>query len=168
MSPEQAKIDVISWMVNFVEKPNPLLNNWAPCPYARQARINGQVSVDIGTNPTVDLDKIANTYWPDNKDVAVLVYNPVEWDLKKFRSAWQPVQDKLLAPMGLFVLEDHPEDAETVNGVCMNQGTWAILFVQRLSKLQEAASQLATKGYYKDWPEEYLKDLFHGRQDPRP
>jgi hypothetical protein len=168
MSPEQAKIDVIGWMVNFVEKPNPLLNNWAPCPYARQARINGQVSVDVGTNPAVDLANIANTSWPDTKEVAVLIYDPVEWDLKKFRSAWQPAQDKLLAPLGLFVLEDHPEDTETVKGVSMNQGTWAILFVQRLLKLQEAASQLATKGYYNDWPEEYLKDLFHGRLDPRP
>ena len=32
------------WLINFVEKPNPLLNNWAPCPYARQARINDKIS----------------------------------------------------------------------------------------------------------------------------
>lgn len=167
MNAEQAKIDVIGWMVNFVEKPNPLLNNWAPCPYARQARINGRVSVDTGTSPEVDLTQIANAHWPDTKDVAVLIYDPAVWELQKFRSTWQKIQDTLLTPLGLFVLEDHPEDVETVNGVSMNQGTWAILFVQRLSKLHEAASQLATKGYYKDWPEQYLNDLFHGRQDPR-
>jgi hypothetical protein len=26
---------------------------------------------------------------------------------------------------------------------------------------------LADKGFYKDWPEDYLQVLFEGRQDPR-
>jgi hypothetical protein len=37
MNFSQAKTDIEQWIVDFVEKPNPMLNNWAPCPYARQA-----------------------------------------------------------------------------------------------------------------------------------
>ena len=38
-------------MKDFVEKPNPKLGNWAPCPYARAARINNQIAIQQGTNP---------------------------------------------------------------------------------------------------------------------
>jgi hypothetical protein len=49
----------------------------------------------------------------------------------------------------------------------MNQGTYAIVFVQDLTKLDHFAKTLANKGFYKDWPEDYLQVLFEGRQDPR-
>jgi hypothetical protein len=67
----------------------------------------------------------------------------------------------------LIALADHPADVETVNGVAMNQGTYAIVFVQSLDKLNHFARLLAPKGFYKGWDEEYLTVLFSGRQDPR-
>jgi hypothetical protein len=68
----------------------------------------------------------------------------------------------------MFALADHPADVETVNGVVMNQGTYAICFLQNLDKLNSHAVMLAEKGFYNGWPEEYLTLLFSGRQDPRP
>jgi hypothetical protein len=67
----------------------------------------------------------------------------------------------------MIVLEDHPEDAEIVNGVCMNQGTWALAMCQSLSDLDVKARMMADKGFYHTWPEEYLRQLFEHRQDPR-
>ena len=49
----------------------------------------------------------------------------------------------------------------------MNQGTYAIVFVQDLSKLNHFAKILGSKGFYNGWDEEYLKVLFSGREDPR-
>ena len=34
-------------------------------------------------------------------------------------------------------------------------------------KLNQFARQIAAKDYYKDWPEDYLGDLFQFREDPR-
>jgi hypothetical protein len=48
----------------------------------------------------------------------------------------------------------------------MNQGKYAILFVQMRDKLETAAQQLASKGYYHSWDREYLTGLFEGREDP--
>ena len=59
-------------------------------------------------------------------------------------------------------------DVEMVNGVCMNQGTYALALVQSLSDLNVKAQQMATKGFYDSWPEDYLQQLFQHRQDPRP
>jgi hypothetical protein len=50
----------------------------------------------------------------------------------------------------------------------MNQGTYALALVQSLSDLNDRAKQLASKGFYDTWPEEYLQPLFKHRKDPRP
>ena len=67
----------------------------------------------------------------------------------------------------ILALEDHPADPEIVNGVSMNQGTYALALVQCLSDLNAKAQQMASKGFYHNWPEEYLQGLFNHRQDPR-
>ena len=100
-------------------------------------------------------------------DVIVKIYDPAIWPLARFRAEWQSAQEEFLSPQGLLCLEDHPEDVESVRGVVMNQGTWALLLVHQTSKLEQAAQQLAQKGYYQGWPEEYLHSVFHNRRDPR-
>jgi hypothetical protein len=49
----------------------------------------------------------------------------------------------------------------------MNQGTYALALCQSRSKLDSAAAQMASKGFYDTWPEPYLELLFSNRQDPR-
>lgn len=162
----QARIDVINWITGFVEKPNPLLNGWAPCPYARAARLQDRVRVDIGVAPWLDLRQTAHHGIKD-LDVIIKIYDPRAWPLDRFRSEWQSAQQEFLTPRGLLCLEDHPADPESVNGVIMNQGTWALLLLQHTDKLEEAAEQLAARGYYRDWPEHYLESVFLNRRDPR-
>jgi hypothetical protein len=74
---------------------------------------------------------------------------------------------EVLLPRDMLALEDHPDDVEMVNGVCMNQGTYALALVQGLSDLNAKAEVMANKGFYHTWPEEYLQALFQHRQDPR-
>ena len=49
--------DIARWIETFVEVPHPALGGWAPCPYARQARLNQEYAV-LGTQHTLRLD------WP--------------------------------------------------------------------------------------------------------
>jgi len=79
----------------------------------------------------------------------------------------QRANQGFLCGRDLIALADHPDAPELVNGVSMNQGQWAIVFVQHLAKLDSHARNLADRGYYQGWPEEYLAVLFEGRQDPR-
>ena len=65
------------------------------------------------------------------------------------------------------MLDDHPADQEIVNGVCMNQGRYALALVQRLSELNDKAASIAKNGFYNNWPEPYLQTLFKHRVDPR-
>lgn len=164
MNINQVTHDITAWIQNFVEVPHPALAGWPPCPYARQARMQGTVSIQLGSDPSKDLEKYAKLGM-GQYEVAALVYDPVVWPLARFRLDWIAALPATRSA-GLYILEDHPAEQETVNGVVMNQGQYAILFVQSKSKLESAAQQLASKGYYHGWPREYLDGLFEGREDP--
>jgi len=164
MNFEQAKKDIEQWIIDFVEKPNPLLNNWPPCPYARQARLNKQVDIRSGCfNPIDDLKQVDMGEF----DVLAYAYNRTQWSAAKLNQLVETVNISYLAQRGLIALADHPDDVETVKGVVMNQGTYAIVFVQDIDKLNHFAKILGKKDFYLGWDEEYLTVLFAGREDPR-
>lgn len=161
---EQAKIDILLWITGFIEKPNPALNDWPPCPYARKARLNGEFEIREGTiDPYTDLMHAEM----GERMVIAYVYDPALINAETFNQQIQAVNQGFLIPRNIIALADHPDDIENINGVIMNQGKWAIAFIQPLNKLNHFARLIAGKGYYDGWPEEYLQGLFEGREDPR-
>ena len=59
----------------------------------------------------------------------------------------------------VVVLEDHPDIAETVKGVSLNNGKYILFLAQRLSKLNRFSDQLKKTSYYKNWTQKHLKDV---------
>lgn len=160
----QAKIDILNWVTGFVERPHPALNGWPPCPHARRARLDGQFDIREGR-----VDPYTDLLSADMGDYLVIayVYDPTTITADTFNQQIEAVNRGFLIPRDIIALADHPDAPEDVLGVRMNQGTYALAFVQPLSKLNQFARQIALKGYYKDWPEDYLGDLFQFREDPR-
>jgi len=162
----QVKQDILSWSENFLEQPHPALGNWSPCPYARRARLNNQVDVRIGIDPTSDLEQLC-AQGLGSAQVVIYAYDPAVHTREQFAQALEQANQNFLLAADLIVLEDHPADPEIVNGVCMNQGTYALAMCQSLSDLDSKARMMASKGFYHTWPEQYLETLFEHRQDPR-
>ena len=160
------KQDIEQWIIDFVEVKNPALGNWPPCPYARKARLENDYDVRVGKDPYYDLVDIA-IHGLGGKSVVVLAYDPVEFDYNDFSYKLKLANETWLLRNDILALEDHPTDQEIVNGVCMNQGRYALALVQSLSDLNAKAKIMAAKGFYDAWPEEYLQVLFHHRKDPR-
>lgn len=158
--------DILAWSERFVEVPHPALGGWAPCPFARSARLNRTVQVLTGADPYFDLRNRAR-WGMGAYEVIVYAYDPEEWPYSRFHSAIESANTEFLLSRDMLALEDHPADIEDVNGVIMNQGKYALVLVQSLSKLNTAAAQMASKGFYHAWPEEYLTGLFRHRVDPR-
>jgi hypothetical protein len=163
---ETVNADIESWIVDFVEVPHPALGGWAPCPYARKARLDRDFTVRIGVNPYFDLLNVARDGL-GGKSVLIIAYDPNEFFYSQFTSDIKAANEEALLQNNLLALEDHPGDPEVVNGVCMNQGTYALALVQSLSDLNEKAQLVAKKGFYDTWPEDYLQALFKHRKDPR-
>ena len=162
---ETVTYDIERWMATFVEVPHPALGGWAPCPYARKARLDCDFEVRLGRNPFEDL--IAVSYGTLSKSVTIFVYDPELHPYKQFHDEIEFANANHLVPRDMIALEDHPADPEMVNGVSMNQGTYALVLVQSLSDLNAKAKTMAQKGFYDTWPEDYLHELFAHRQDPR-
>lgn len=161
---DKAQQEVQQWILDFVEKPNPLLNDWPPCPYARNARLKDKVDLRAGIqNPLVDTELVEMGRF----DVLGYIYDADQFTADEFNKLVRKANQDFLKSRDMIALADHPDDYESVNGVCMNQGTYAIMFLQKLSELNHFAKLLSPKGFYDSWHEEYLQVLFEGRQDPR-
>ena len=166
MDTKTVTADILAWSERFVEVPHPALGGWPPCPFARSARLNNTIQVLTGADPYFDLRNRAR--WGMGKyEVIVYAYDPEEWPYARFHAAIESANTEILLARDLLALEDHPSDVENVNGVVMNQGKYALVLVQSLSKLNTAAKQMGSKGFYHTWPEDYLTGLFEYRQDPR-
>ena len=166
MELEQVRADIESWIENFVEVPHPALGGFPPCPFARQARMKRTFEVYLGSDPYYDLKNRAR-WGMGNREVIIYAYDPAEWSHELFSASIESANTEHLLRNDILALEDHPDDVENVNGVVMNQGRYALALVQCLSDLNTKAQQMASKGFYHDWPEEYLQGLFNHRQDPR-
>lgn len=158
--------DIELWMETFVEVPHPALGGWAPCPYARRARLDRDYTIRVGVNPYFDLLNVARDGL-GGRSVVILVYDPDEFFYAQFRSDVLAANQEVLVARDLIALEDHPGDPEIVNSVTMNQGTYALALIQSLSDLDQKARAMADKGFYNNWPKEYLSGLFEHRRDPR-
>jgi hypothetical protein len=163
---ETVKQDIEQWIVDFVEVPHPALGGWAPCPYARKARLDRDFDVRLGLAPIHDLIQLSRKGL-GGKSVVILAYDTREVSHAELSQAIEVCNNKFLAPADLLALEDHPDDVESVNGVVMNQGTYALALVQNVTDLDAKAAAMARKGFYDTWPEDYLTELFKGRKDPR-
>jgi hypothetical protein len=150
------------WMVEFLEKPDPLLGNWPPCPYARQARINNKI--DIRFSGVDDLTTSINNSLPvlEEKDVVIICFdhNKIEpKELQKFVKE----QNETLLPKNYVILEDHPYAVEFVNGLLMNFNYCGLLRIQKAYKIKHASEQLKSKGYYDVWGQQELDDVVNWR-----
>jgi hypothetical protein len=162
MHPVEA--DIRKWSHEFLEVPNAKLNGLPPCPYAKQAWLDDKVSFSINTGlegliaevkrfeqHDYDIVVWANQYLPDineamsiaGKDMHLMVFHP-DYDAEE---------------AGLDFLVD--EDA-TDEGL-----VYCMVFVQRLSTLDDAALSLEKSGYYKHFPEEVYQSLVLDRRELR-
>jgi hypothetical protein len=162
---QTAQADIEKWIANFVEVPHPALGGWPPCPYAKKARLEKDFDVRVGMDPYFDLVNLSKDGL--KKSVVMFVYDPKEWPYEQFAFSLRAANENYLLNQDILALEDHPDDPEWVNGVAMNQGTYAMAMCQSLGDLNQKAQHMASKGFYDTWPEDYLQALFQHRQDPR-
>lgn len=159
----ELKLKLFKWLENFVEVPNKSLNNWSPCPYARQARLENKIYIDMIENHEnikniilKSIDKL------EKYDVIVFCLDHKSINYKILESTVLELNNEL-KQKDTVLLEDHPDMPEFINGVKMNFDHCALILVQKLSKLKSASNQLKGKGYYDVWSEENLNFVVNWR-----
>ena len=158
--------DIANWIENFLEVGHPNLGGRSPCPFARSARVKSSYEVRLGTEAYGDLMDIGREGLGDN-EVVIYAYPREFYTSEEFQQVIEEVNLGFLIPVDLIALDDHPDDPEIVNEVQFNQGKYTLALVQSLSDLNARSKAMAEQGFYDDWPDEYLDDLFKHREDPR-
>jgi len=159
---QDIKEKLINWIINFLEVPNQQLNNWAPCPFARQARVKDNISYKFCTVAEFADVLRESTYILEQKDVVVICFDHTYIDPLTLQK-WVEDKNKMLIPAGYVILEDHPDALEFINGVRMNFGHCGLLLMQKLDKLNIASEQLRNKGYYDVWSTDELDSVVSWR-----
>lgn len=164
---EEGKSYILKWIEDFVTQPNKDLNNFPPCPYAKQAVIDNKLQFEVA-ELDIDLHLIKKSLmWDDNIDVCC-IFTP-KHSAEELSRLVEDINKRYLMVYDFVALEDHPDDREEINGVCMNNGKYPIVLLQRLSKIQMFSGFLKKKGYYDVWTKENLDDVVNWRthhEDP--
>jgi hypothetical protein len=71
--------------------------------------------------------------------VVIFAYESTAYTAEQFAVQITAANTEFLLPQDLLALEDHPGSPELVNGVSMNQGSYALALVQNLTDLNHKA-----------------------------
>jgi len=169
------KDEIRSWSKEALEKINPNFNNLPPCPYAESAWADDKVGIGFKVSSTFqDLTTIVST-WDDKHDLIILVDLDFMQDRELFYQHIDGLNEGI--SQGIFIEKDiwlmafHPDDEpndlvyahEDLKSILDTE--YAMIFIQRLTKLHEAAEKLKKTGYYKQYEQQFgLMDMLRVRE----
>ena len=165
--------DIRDWSANFLEVPNEKLNGLPPCPYAKQAWLDDKVAFSINTG----LEGLAQTV----KEFDLHGYDIVVWaseevfDIAYLDGYCDGINEAMsIAGVDMHLMIFHPEfdakDAglefliEEEDNSSEEEIVYCMVFVQRLSTLDDAALSLEKSGYYKHFPTDVFESLVLDRR----
>lgn len=158
----QFKQDIEKWITEWVSVYDPKFGA-IPCPFAKKAMLKNTIEYLL-MEDKLELDmRLADIFAiPASKEVLVIGIDPRKITADELRISVE-FHNKHFEKDGLVALEDHPDAVETINGVRMNHGGWALVLIQSSRKLHEASEQLKRAGYYDTWAEADLNDVLRWR-----
>ena len=174
MLEQRIKAELREWSRHALEKPSPFFKGLPACPYAKTAWDADRVGFVFKTE--TDNLSLYQTIagFSDRFDLIMVVDLVYEPDPERFSdfidSVNEAIADGIFGQRDVWVMGFHPEDdpsdlLDDGSFSPMVNQKYAIIFVQRLSSLQEKADLLKPQGYYDDAfevPEN--RDLYRKRE----
>jgi hypothetical protein len=173
-STEKAIVEeIMQWSETALEKPSPQFNNLPPCPYARKALMDEKVAILFKYDDSYQVLYSCVSQFDDNFDLAIIV------DLHNDKSAYdfheyleslnEAISNGMFIDKDIWVMGFHPDDdvSETAQETAIEAITdteYSMIFVQRLTVLQEAADKLDKKGYYDSYDSECIASDIYNRR----
>jgi len=162
----KVEADIRKWSSDFLELPNVNFNGLPPCPYAKKAFLDRQVVFNINTG----IDGLVNAV----KDYDTHEYDIVVWadedppEMEYLDGFCDGVNESLsILGRDMHLMVFHPDySAEDMGLDILDDGGvtdpdlyYAMVFIQRLSLLDDASIQLERKGYYENFPKDVYQSL---------
>jgi len=164
------------WSSHALEKINPNYNDLPACPYAKTAWAQDRVGFCFKYNDHwQDLYTLVSQ-WDDTKDVVILIdFCPLPIDeMDRYLNMLNDmISEGVLINKDMFLMGFHPDDEDNdflddtdfESATSTSEVSYAMIFLQRLTKLQEASDALRVKGYYNNCEEYYdSSQLYENRK----
>lgn len=165
--------EIMAWSDHTLQKPNPYYNGLPPCPYAKKAWEENKVAILFKYEDSFQALYSTISQWEDELDLVIIVDLAFEKDPDRFHyfldGLNDAISDGIFIDRDMWVMGFHPHDEandfiDDQSFMQMVDDEYAMVFVQRLSKVQESADKLAEKGYYDNYLEEYdAEEIFQKR-----
>ena len=167
------KEDLRDWSRTVLEVPNDALNGLPACPYAKEAWKQNKVNV-IET-PNIGIETICQAKKFDNTYDLVVVASYIIPPSYAFTTFINFLNDTFTKE-DLHIMGFHPEyGAEDADLDFLYEHEWesaiedeyAMMFIQSLSKVDDASLKLEKLGYYNVYPSEEYQTLVLDRRKRR-
>ncbi len=149
-----------NWISDFVTKPNPVFGNLPPCPFAQKAIVEDKVEF-LELDGVAGYQTLYGHIWNfdfEHKDVLIMIARPDQFTAQQTQNLARDLNSHFM-PRDVVVLEDHPDTAESVKDVVLNNGEYTLFLAQSLSKLNHFSKVLEAGPYYKNWSRSYLESV---------
>jgi hypothetical protein len=163
--------DIRNWSTNFLEVPNEKLNGLPPCPYAAKAWAEDKVTFSINTGITGLIQAVSDF---ETHDYDIVVWAEQDLPDMEYLDGLCDGMNELMSMSGIdmHLMVFHPDfDAEDAgldflveDGITNDELEYCMVFVQRLSVLDDAALSLEKSGYYLKFPVEVFHSLVLDRR----
>jgi len=162
--------EIREWSFNWLEEPDDRYNGMSPCPYARRAWNDDKVFITFKHLKSYwsVFDVLEN--FNDDKDLTIIADTQYEEEPEEFHQRLVGINHGIangaFGDKNLWVMGFHPDDEEHEGMLDYEDDApieydtssllippdeeeiYAMIFIQRLDKLQEAAYKLKPTGYY--------------------
>jgi hypothetical protein len=166
--------EILAWSEHTLQKPNPYFNNLPACPYAKKAWAEGRVAVLFKSED--NYQTVYSTVWQfdDVFDLVIVVDMAYKKDPEEFHNYLEQMNEAI--SRGIFIDRDvwlmgfHPHDDENdyLDEATFEQlvsDEYAMIFIQRLSKVYKSSQQLKALGYYEEYAKDYdVETIFAQRE----
>jgi hypothetical protein len=164
----------MAWSDHTLHKPNPFYNGMPPCPYAQKAWEDNKVLILFKYDTNMQVLYSTISQWEDAFDLVIIVDMAFQKDPDVFHDYLEQlneaISDGVFIDRDMWLMGFHPHDEpndfiDDNSFMQIVEDEYAMIFVQRLSKVQESADKLAKKGYYDNYLEEYdAEQIFQKRE----
>ena len=167
----RVEVDIRKWSKDFLEIPNAKLNGLPPCPYARKAWADDKVvfSINTGLDGLIEAVRMFEEH-----DYDIVVWAEENLPDMEYLDGYCDGMNELasVAGMDLHLMVFHPDYDATEAGlhflvddeVTDDSLSYCMVFVQKLSKLDDAALYLEKSNYYKHFPNDIYDALVLDRR----
>jgi hypothetical protein len=165
VAPDHAEIvrELYQYIIDFVEQPHPKLGNLPVCPFARKARLENRIQLEVMELTREGVLALVPLFAANPEVDLMICIHPRKDGLSSIEvRRLAEVLNQALPAMNLMAIGLHPDDPFNIDGLYTRREPYPNIQLLRLDVGERAHQSLKNSGYYDRWTESNLRDIAPG------